>query len=236
MTQEKVEELIQAGLVNIYVSLNGSTEEINAQTRDGYHLAVNTLKLLKDMKFSNTYINWVMHGCNAQDFTEMIRLAEEYEVKQLVVMVFKPDAAHQLPNVPNEEQMRSVAKQIKSYKGPIEIVVEECFSQMKALVGERFFVNLNRGIDRGCGAGRDGISINVDGKITPCRHLEFPEDMRNIREYWNTSKVVKELRSVEDYMESPCKECRYRQNCLPCAAVNVKLHGRISMGMKECVL
>ena len=35
---------------------------------------------------------------------------------------------------------------------------------MKALIGERFLINLNQGIARGCGAGRDGVSVNVDGK------------------------------------------------------------------------
>ena len=236
VTRKKIQELLDAGLDHIYVSLNGSTEGINKKTRDGYTLAISTLQLLKDMSFEYVYINWVMHECNADDFSEMIRLAENYNVKELVVMVFKPDSSHQLPNVPSEVQMRAVAKQIKQYKGNLKIGIESCFSQMRALVGERFFINTNQGINRGCGAGRDGISINVDGKITPCRHLEFPEETRSIRDYWANSKIISKLREMEDHMESPCGECRYHYNCLPCAAVNVKLHGNISMGIKECVL
>jgi pyrroloquinoline quinone biosynthesis protein E len=236
VTKESLKEWIDAGVHGIFISLNGSTEEINAKTRDGFKLAVNAIKLLKETDFDYTCINWVMHGCNADDFPNMIKMAEEYGIKHIAVMVFKPDASHQLPNLPTKEQMQTVAKIIKNYKGRVKIEAEECFSQMRAMTGERFFINLNTGISRGCGAGRDGISINVDGKITPCRHLEFPEKARSIRDYWYNSPILKELRSLEDKMESPCRECRYKNNCLPCAAVNVKLRGRIEMGTKECVV
>ena len=234
VTKEKLDEWIQAGVTGIFVSLNGSTKELNEKTRDGYDLAIHALELLMECTFENTCINWVMHGCNADDFPAMVNLAENYGVNELAVMVFKPDASHQLPNLPTKEQMLNVAKQIKSYKGNVKICVEECFSQMKAILGERFLINVNQGISRGCGAGRDGISINVDGKITPCRHLEFPEETMSIRDYWGNSRIVKQLRSVEDSMEEPCKECKYKRNCLPCAAVNVKLRGKISMGNQEC--
>ena len=236
VTKEKLNEWIQAGVGGIFVSLNGSTKELNEKTRDGYDLAIHALELLRESGFENSHINWVMHGCNADDFPEMLKLAETYGIKELAVMVFKPDASHQLPNLPTREQMLAVAKQIKSYQGSVKICVEPCFSQMKALIGERFLINLNQGIARGCGAGRDGVSINVDGKITPCRHLEFPEETLSMEEYWENSKIIKQLRNVEDTMEDPCKECKYRRNCLPCAAVNVKLHHKISMGNQECVM
>lgn len=236
VTRESLKEWIDAGVHGIFISINGSTAEINAQTRDGFELAVEAMKLLKETNFDYTCINWVMHGCNADDFPNMIKMAEEYGMKHIAVMVFKPDASHQLPNLPTKEQMETVAKIIKNYKGCVKIEAEECFSQMRAMTGERFLINLNTGISRGCGAGRDGISINVDGKITPCRHLEFPEETRSIRDYWYNSSLLQELRSLEDKMESPCSSCRYKNNCLPCAAVNVKLHGRMAMGTKECVI
>lgn len=236
LTKEKLQELIESGAADICVSLNGSTEEINSKTRDGYELAIRTLQLLKELNYPRICINWVMHACNAEDFPQMIRLAQEYGVRELVVMVFKPDASHQLPGVPNEAQLRSVAAQIKAYKGPVHIVAEECFSQMKALLGERFFTNINRGIGRGCGAGRDGVSVNVDGKLTPCRHLEFPEETLSLKKYWNESSVLQTLREVEDEKKSPCSICKYQVNCLPCMAVSVKLNGEIAMGGTKCAL
>lgn len=234
--RDSIRRLWDAGIGEICVSLNGSTKEINEKTRDGYELAIRALELLDDMKFPRTTINWVMHSWNADDFPEMLTLAQKYHVQGLAVMMFKPDASHQLPSIPSQQQMRQVAQQIKSYKGSVQIEVEECFSQMRALVNQRFFVNLNRGPQRGCGAGRDGISVSVDGKLTPCRHLELEEDWTTISEYWEKSPVLRQLRSAEKDPRLPCSECSLKKNCLPCMAVNWKQRGELFMGDSTCPL
>ncbi len=232
--EDVLKKMIDAGVNTICVSLNGSTEEVNRCSRDGYHLAVKSLELLEKIGYCNTCINWVMHSTNADDFENMVLLAEKYHVAEIAVMVFKPDASHQLPSVPTREQMKHVAQFMKQYKGPVHLEAEECFSQMRAMVGKRFFGNFNRGIERGCGAGRDGISISVDGKITPCRHLEFEEDYTSIRDYWENSEILKTLREADDYMGEPCAGCEYRKYCLPCMAVNWKMNERLYMGDGTC--
>lgn len=231
-----LEKLISDGVSGIFISLNGSTEEINAHSRDGYSLAIHALEVFAEIGYEKTCINWVMHSNNADDFPEMIRLAERYHVAEIAVMVFKPDAAYQRASVPSKEQILQIAKQIKEYKGTVHIGAEECFSQLRAILGQRFFVNLNQGISKGCGAGRDGISISVDGKITPCRHLEIKEDYNTIREYWDHSVVLKQLRQMEENPEEPCADCSYKRYCIPCAAVNWKMNGRIFMGEETCSL
>lgn len=93
--------LKEAGKMGVReVMLNGSTEEINARSRDGYRLAISALELLQKNKFHNTAINWVMHSNNADDFTNMLELAEKYDVKNLVLLEVKPDSENQLPTLP----------------------------------------------------------------------------------------------------------------------------------------
>lgn len=231
-----LKEIIDAGADMIFVSLNGSTEEINRKSRDGFKMAVYTLELLKEFNFPNTVINFVMQRSNADDIPSMISLAERYGVQQLTILGFKPDSSYQLSAFPTAEQLTAAAKIIKQYKGPVVVDAEPCFSQLRSLVGKTFFINRNMGIFRGCGAGRDGISVNVHGKLTPCRHLDVPEDYRSIPEYWQNSPFLKELRSVEDNRSDPCKNCELCNSCLPCMAVGVKLHGEIRTGMEECPL
>lgn len=233
---EVLEELKRCGVSDICVSLNGTTEEVNRMSRDGYKLAIRALELLKEMEYPRTCINWVMHAHNAGEFEQMLRLAEDYRVQTLAVMMFKPDASHQLPGLPDKQQMQEVAERIKAYRGSVKIHVEECFSQMKALLGQKFFYNKNQGISRGCGAGRDGIAVSVDGKLTPCRHLELEEEWDSIAEYWEKSPLLKKLRSVEDAPSEPCSQCGYRKYCLPCMAGNWKLEGVILMGDRRCPL
>ena len=100
-----------------------------------------------------------MHRTNGDSFPQMAALAEEYQVRGLVVMVFKSDAENQRNSIPSKEQMQKTAGFIRNYKGPVELEAEDCFSQMRALMGQRFFGNRNRGLGRGCGAGSDGVSV-----------------------------------------------------------------------------
>ncbi len=44
---EVFNKLVESGVSGIYVSLNGSTEEINKLTREGYKLAIEALSVLK---------------------------------------------------------------------------------------------------------------------------------------------------------------------------------------------
>lgn len=234
VTEEKLREFIDAGVTRIFVSLNGSTKEVNEKTRDGYELAIRTLELLQEIGWEKTVINWVMHECNADDFPNMISLAERYGAEILVVMAFKPDSSHQLDSYPTRDQMYSVADQIRQYEGDLKIRPEMCFSQMRTLVNRSFFGSYNYGISRGCSAGRDGISVTVDGRLTPCRHIEVKEEFDHIMDYWTQSEFLKELRSLEDKRREPCKGCQWEQNCLPCVAVGLKLHGELSYDMREC--
>lgn len=234
--ENEIRRFVDAGVGDICVSLNGPSEEINSRTRDGYGLAIQALESLKKAGFPRTCINWVMHDSNADTLQDMIALSERYQVRSLCVMVFKPDASHQRKSVPSKEQLVRAAKLIKGYKGNVSIEVESCFSQLRALVLNSYFMNRNVGIGRGCGAGRDAISINVEGRLTPCRHIELEEMYQSIADYWENSKVLRKLRHVEENKREPCSDCRFQRNCLPCAAVNLKLRGEIYMGEEGCGL
>jgi pyrroloquinoline quinone biosynthesis protein E len=164
----------------------------------------------------------------------MTALAERYGAERLAVMVFKPDSSHQLGSYPTREQIYKVSDQIREYKGDVLISPEVCYSQMCALVKRSFFGSFNYGVFRGCGAGRDGISVTVEGRLTPCRHLEAEEEFDHIMDYWQHSSFLEKLRAVEENRREPCKGCKWEQNCLPCMAVGLKLHGELNYGMKEC--
>lgn len=235
--RQMLQKLIEAGVKYICVSLNGSTEEINRKSRDGYELAIKSLETLKSIGYQKTMINWVMHSFNADDFSNIIMLAERLEVFAIDVMMFKPDKNHQLPSVPTKAQLLSVAKIIKQYKGKVLIETEPCFSQMRALVGERFFFNQNVGISRGCGAGRDGMSVSVDGFLTPCRHLyTMREEYDRLDDYWSQSPILQRLRTMEDRIEKPCTDCKYKRNCLPCAAAMRERTADLKMCDEQCPL
>ena len=226
----------KAKINEICISLNGPTKEINECSREGFELAIAALQLLKEERYQDTCINWVMHQSNADHLQAMVDLSEEYQIKELVIMVFKPDSEHERKGLPTLAQLKATADIVKKHQGEVTISVESCFTQLRILLSERFWGNVNRGINKGCGAGRDGISINLEGKLTPCRHLEFAEDYQSIEEYWQQSLVLEKLRTVEDAKEEVCQQCRYNKYCLPCMAINVKTKGKIAFGEEDCRL
>lgn len=236
-TEEVLKDLMEAGVGGIYISLNGSTPEINGLTRDGFQYAMHALSLLQKSGFQNTYVNWVMHSSNADDFANVMAIAERYGVHSVIVLAVKPDSKHQLKTFPSYQQMVDVAEYIKQYRGKTSIVVETCYSQMLALIrNTKLLGNLNKGKFKGCGAGRWTFSVNVDGAFSPCRHLELFEDHETVMEYWEQSPVLGRLRTIEDDRRQPCDQCALSDYCRHCAAINYKLHGELYLGHDCCAL
>ena len=102
-----------------------------------------------------------------------------------------------------------------------EIKTDSCFSPEKAAAGgpdpKR---NPNRGIERGCEAGRSFIAVRSDGQLTPC--LLFPRDVSDVLtdsgsfvDYWLDSPALNKLRERTRGPES-CDGCPYLKRCLPC--------------------
>lgn len=232
-----LQKLKQAGTSGIFISLNGSTKEINELTRDGYDLAINALECLKECAYENVNVNWVMHSNNCGDFANMISLVEKYNVKNLVVLSFKPDSNQKLLTFPSGDQIRKLAAEIKSYSGPVKISVETCFSQLLAvLLDTALFGNLNVGSNKGCRAGLYNYSINVDGFYSPCRHLDYFENYSTLTEYLENSLIIQKLKDVEKGKKAPCDSCRYTEHCKPCIAVASKLYKDIFIGHDICTL
>lgn len=233
--QEEFEKLVNSGITGISISLNGSTEQINALSREGYGYAIKALELLRKNRFSNTTINWVMHSNNADDFMNLVKLAEKYHVASIDIISLKPDSKNALKSFPTMEQIERLSRNIKQYSGPVKIVIEGCFSNLLAYhLNTRLFGNLNVGSNKGCMAGRDGISVNVDGNLTPCRHIEVTEKFDTIEDYWLHSSMLQRLRRVDEYKKEPCCSCKFEKYCRHCQAVTWQIHRDIYLGFEGC--
>lgn len=236
ITPETLDGLLAAGATGFYVSLNGPTEAVNAHTRDGYALAVHTLELLQQRAVKNVWINWVVHDSNADTFPQMIALGERYGVTGIMIMAFKPDSHHELPSLPTAAQMGRIARWVHDYRGALQLEAETCYSSMRALLGKTFWGNSNKGPFCGCGAGRDSFSVSLEGRLSPCRHLELYEDSPDLLEYWQHSPELQRLRQAACHPLPPCDGCDLREACRHCMAVNLKLHGCLTRGDTTCPL
>lgn len=236
-TQNAYEKMLDAGVGGIFISLNGSTKEINSLTRDGYELAISALELLQKNQYQNTTINWVMHSNNADDFPNVVALAERYDVANLVIIGVKPDSKHMLSTLPSAEQMKAVSDIVRNHQGKTKLLIESCFSPMLALTCDtKLFGNINVGKHMGCCAGRSMLSVSVDGMLSPCRHLDYYEKWTTLEEYWNNSPILLNIRTLEEHKREPCTSCKFCNYCRHCLSINSKLNGELYIGNQYCPL
>lgn len=234
-SQSVLDSLIDAGVTGIFISLNGSTKEINSYSRDGYEFAISALELLQKNAFPKTTVNWVMHSSNADDFPNMVSLAEKFDVYSLTILGLKPDSNHTLATYPSKTQMINLKKALRAYKGNCLIQIESCFSPMLALYSDtKLFGNFNVSEYKGCGAGRTTVSVSVDGRLSPCRHLDYCESYGTIKEYMELSKMQQEIRELSDTRDSPCSLCRLKDYCRPCLAIDKKLYNNLHYSFSQC--
>jgi len=165
--REKLQELKRAGLNEIYVSLNGSTKKTNSLSRDGYEKAINALQILKADQGINYHVNWVARNDNVTDFPRLVRLARNYGVKGVCILASKPDATYILQESLSGEHFVFLADYLKEFDDQeISITVEPCYSPLKAYINNYYLFNHNIGFNKGCGAGRNGMAVDVDGNLT----------------------------------------------------------------------
>ena len=112
----------------------------------------------------------------------------------------------------------------------MHITAESCFSPLRAYMeGPDPKRNGNRGIERGCEAGRSFMALHAEGSFVPCLHIKpgdasqcdlLPGDgcigkVTALADYWEQSPALQALRENSENRER-CAGCCYERRCLPC--------------------
>ena len=180
--------------------------------------------LLRAGLSDRTAARWIMTRENAEKLSEVVQGLEPFALRELIVSGGTPGRT-----LPAREQMESAAQFIKEYSNPgeeeengggkMKLKAESCFSPLRAMMGgEDAKQNANRGVARGCAAGRDHFCVRPDGSFVPCADYGKAESYGSIMEYWERSSVLNTLRDVQ----SPdCQKCAYARRCLPCPEMEV---------------
>lgn len=210
---------------NIFLSLNGSTSEINQLSRQGYDVTMQAIELLSENKLP-FYINWVARHNNIHDFQNMLFLGEKYECLGIEVICEKLNGRNVLDSPLGKEDIMELAENINSYKGKLRILVEKCFPILLNFINET-----SRTIFDGCFAGRMMCMYTLDNEFAPCTHLHISEKYENIKEYWTNSKILASLREKEK--PDICRKCRFVK-CNFCRAMSLSSKKNFNIGYEGC--
>ena len=156
---------------------------------------------------------WVMDNRNYTELSSVLEDAEKNGVKKLIIAESRKDT-------PDSGHIKEVCEILKNWKGKTEFEVESCFSRLNAyLGGEDPKKNPNRGIERGCEAGRSVFAVRPDGSFVPCLELKNSAgEQDTIAHYWEESQALKALRQRTMHGKE-CDSCPYKRRCLPCPAL-----------------
>ena len=201
---------------------------------------------------------WYMHKGNAGKLAAVIKAAEDCGAQELIITGMKPEDEENGEAFPDREQIAAAASFIKEYNGwadsvgdsqegesrevdleqdtenipespGMKIDVEGCFSPLRAYMeGPDPKRNGNRGIERGCGAGRSSMALRADGSFAPCLYLKFSrtdllchtkagDEINTLKDYWDLSPELQTLRKNGETRQY-CEGCCYERRCLPCPA------------------
>lgn len=183
--------------------------QLAASGVSGFIIDFDLMRSLQGIDFSQTSARWYMNSDNTHELPQVIAEAEKLRVKELIISSSM---------CPEKQQLIKAAEFINNLKDThITLTVDSCFSPLRAIMGGANPVkNPNRGIERGCSAGRDHLCIHADGQLSPCINIEESEAFDLLADYWEKSAALQKLRSIENNAAESCKDCIYKRFCLPC--------------------
>ena len=221
ISSEVIDIMFNNDLFSITISLEGADEETNAKIRGegNFEKALTTVRRLVKRKKelnSNTIICLKMSydtNTKKEDLENMIILGLKLGVD--TVKFANPERC-----IFHEEGFYS-SVYANYYK--VNSYVMELKEKYK---NEKLFIsNIANPVNgcgeiglpgmKGCIGGQELVSINPDGRISPCLMNQIPlgniYDYNSISDFWNNSQKLKEYR--ETIASYDCGECSYHSQC-----------------------
>lgn len=176
--------LKNSGIDDIFISLNGSTREINMLSRDGYNKAVHAMELLASMHIAYR-INWVARKDNLDDFEKLIDFCKLKKAVGIEVLSNKPNYKGYVDSPLDKKQLYQLAEICKANSDYVQY--QTCFIQLDRLLRSTnsFF--------KGCLAGKASMAVFADGTFSICPHLYTGDTYQRIRDFWNDCKCDKQI-------------------------------------------
>lgn len=171
------------------ISLNASTKEIDAITRDGYEYSIKAMEILRknDISFS---VNWVAHHSNINNFYDFLNMVFKKGAETVSILQNKTTKEGEIVDNINLNDIEKLKKIISNSPYKSRIRVDRC----SRIFQKKLFDLSEQKVGMGCLAGEFSMAINVEGKYQPCQHLNVVANSNNIKDAWINSEDFKRIR------------------------------------------
>ena len=193
LDEKMARKLKEANICNTFVSINGSTKEIHNLSRSNFEESIEGIKNLVDAGVW-CGINWVARKNNVEDFNNLLKLSKELKVNQVNIISPKKDEKGNFEKLSHKE-IQYLDDLIRDYRKEGYVSIDLCFPELNyILLKEKMHPVLKY-----CIAGRYFVDVSTEGKMSPCRHMQKYESYDSIKEYWESSETLLDIRkSIED--------------------------------------
>ena len=230
LTKKVVQLLEKYKNLNFYISLNGSTKEINNLSREGFDVSIMAIRELSNynIKFG---VNWVARHDNIADFPNMLQLCRAYGISFISVTSNKL-TGYGVVQSPLKKNDIALLSDYINYREKLlpSIFIESCFSMLSTCV-----IGNKNSFTAHCYAGISNCTVNCDGSFQPCTHLKYPERYDSIQNYWHNSQILKNIRDNPPNRLSPCHTCEHNKICSLCRAMSLDTYNNLRAGASECL-
>lgn len=239
LTKERIESLRRAGIDAIMISLDGATPHIHDQFRgiDGlFEQVVKAVTYLVKMKIDVGILTTISR-LNVTHIPDMMKLADNLGAPRLALMRFiisgKAVNNRELEPSPQEyiELLNTIHKTEKELKTTSVLYPDLPALFYEKSIGLDYYEALKvQGAVELCGAGITTCAISPTGEVKPC-DVSGNTSLGNVttqllKDIWDTSDVLKTLRTLKKKDQNPCSQCRLSHTCLTgCKALPSQVEG-----------
>jgi len=244
ISKEKAQEMKQAGIRFVQISLDGASAETHNDFRGVNGAFEKTIQGIKICIEEGFFVNiaTTITKYNYMEILKIIDLCKNLGVNWFMAYNFVPTGRgifiveNDLSPMEREQVLKDLWRRLKDDKkinvlstAPqfARVALESEIGENEKIVPTHFanpsltgkLVNLAEFIG-GCGCGRVYCAIRPNGDIEPC--VFFPLKVGNIKEddfenLWRNNIVLKNLRN-KDILRGNCGQCTYRYYCGGCRA------------------
>lgn len=234
LTADKAQALKAAGLGQIQFSLNGLSPELHGQTRPHHDKVLQAIALAQNAGL-RWGINVLVTPLHLQQEAIALQTLFQFAQAQGATMVnlIRPKAAphdpqwlgqHQ-PDATGHQHLQRLLSQWQR-KAHFALTTDTSYTFLREGTPAQW---LAAGVG-GCSAGRRMLSVQVDGRYSPCSHLpETFQESGSLQSVWQYAPGIAAFRQLEDTLEGACGQCELKSVCRGCRAV-VLSEGRSFFG------
>lgn len=221
LTPSLAQTLKAAGLAQFQISLNGLDAATHGQTRPNHAQALTAIEICQQSGL-RWGINVLVTRQNLNGLEALLQFAQDQKAYSVNVLRPKPALQggkwldHSLTTAAENRQLQAL---IQSWQRKARFL----------LTTDSSFAFLRKGTLKtwqaagitGCSAGREILSVGVDGRVSPCSHVPLYDDCAqgDFMAVWQQSEHLRQFRELEEHVQGACQSCELKSVCRGCRAV-----------------